>query len=93
MNEEIKEETIIEEQKETEQPIIETPKKSKTPLIIICQIKPKIIPPIKFGIKNIARKKLVNFFPLVNNRAIPKAKKLIVIIEIRLNKIVFKNAF
>jgi hypothetical protein len=35
MNEEIKEETIVEEIKEVEQPIIEAPKKSKTPLIII----------------------------------------------------------
>ena len=35
MNEEIKEETIVEKIKEVEQPIIEPPKKSKTPLIII----------------------------------------------------------
>lgn len=54
---------------------------------------PKIIPPIRLGIKKTVRKPLVNLFPRVNNKAMEKAKMLTVITETIVNKAVYRKAY
>jgi hypothetical protein len=53
---------------------------------------PNTMPPIRFGIKNTVRKKLVPFFPRVRIIAIVNAKKLIVITETIVNFTVNQSA-
>ena len=66
--------------------------KVKAPLSRICQMYPKTIPPIRFGIKKMVRKRLDAFNLLVSASASANASTLINITDTIVNFPVNKNA-
>ena len=68
------------------------PKFNKNPLMITCQIQPRTIPPIKFGIKKIVLKTFVPFIPFVSKSAKAKAKTFIEITVTTVKQTVNKSA-
>ena len=66
--------------------------KVKAPLSRICQMYPKTIPPIRFGIKKMVRKRLDAFNLLVSASASANAPTLISIVTTIVNNAVNQNA-
>ena len=69
------------------------PMPERTPLMMSCQIYPSTIPPIRLGIKNAVRKKLVPRNPLVSNNARINASRLTDKTETTVNFTVNQKAF
>ena len=63
------------------------------PLRRSCQIYPRIIPPIRFGIKNTVLNTLVPLKPFVKSSATVKARTLIRITDTTVKSAVYHNAW